>query len=114
MSRPLRLLFVHGPADGALWRAGFDLAQAAAALDMPVEIAFAGAGLSLVYSDREGATGPATGAFASLELLGVDSARAPIVERESQHSARRTALPLTWLCADDWQRWLRCAPLQVW
>lgn len=110
MNRPLRLLFVHGPADDAIWRAGFDLAQAAAALDMPVEIGFAGAGLALVGVDQVGPPSPAGGAFASLELLGVDCAWAPAVERKTQ----RTALPLNWLSAEDWRVWLRRAPLQVW
>lgn len=110
MSLPLRLLFLHGAGDTAAWRAGFDLAQAAAALDVPLEIGFAGAGLDLIRTGTAAAHGPAGGAFASLALLGIDQALAPAAERVVDGAA----LPLLWLDAAAWQSWLRRAPLQVW
>jgi len=101
----LRLLFVHGPED-AVWRAGFELAQAAAALDVPLELAFAGPGLELITTQRDCARN-----FASLELLGVDQVR---IETAPQGAASKLALPVQQLSALQWQAWLRAAPLQVW
>lgn len=112
MSAPLRLLFVHGPAS-ACWRAGFDVAQAAAALDVPVELGFAGEGLGLIRFVLDDAHGKrARGAYASLELLGIEVVNAPAAESGDTQAA--SVLPVSWLQPADWQAWLRRAPLQVW
>lgn len=113
MNGPLRLLFARGPA-AAPWRAGFDLAQAAAALDLPIEIAFAGAGLALIMpTTGEVAAAPVRGAWASLELLGVEQVLAP-APCAAEFDASRAVLPVRWLDAGQWRDWLRQAPLQVW
>lgn len=112
MSAPLRLLFVHGPAS-ACWRAGFDVAQAAAALDVAVELGFAGDGLGLIRAGLDGAHGGrARSAYASLELLGIELVYAPVGGALDTTAA--AVLPLCWLQPADWQAWLRRAPLQVW
>ena len=112
MSAPLRLLFVHGPAS-AFWRAGFDVAQAAAALDVPVELGFAGDGLGLIRAGLDDAHGKrACGAYASLELLGIEVVYAPAAGPVD--TAAAPVLPVSWLQPADWHAWLRRAPLQVW
>ena len=112
MTPPLRLLFVHGPG-AACWRAGFDLAQAAAALDVPLELAFAADGLRLILADPQDPSGKlARGAYASLELLGIEAVHAQARAAISQDAA--SALPIHWLQPAAWQAWLRRAPLQVW
>ena len=112
MNPPLRLLFVRGPG-AACWRAGFDVAQAAAALDVPVELAFAADGLRLIRADADDTPGKAArGAYASLELLGIESVYAPA--RPELSAAAVTALPIRWLQPAAWQSWLRRAPVQVW
>lgn len=112
MSSVLRLLFVHGP-KAACWRAGFDLVQAAAALDVPVEIAFAGAALDLILPGSGDPAGKAArGAYASLELLGIELVYAQV--RADVGPALPSALPIRWLQPQDWNSWLRRAPLQVW
>ncbi len=112
MAPPLRLLFVRG-ARANSWRAAFDIVQAAAALDLPVELAFAGAGLGLILPDSEGAHGQsARGAYASLELLGIETVYA-LANGQSVANAR-SVLPVSWLQPSSWQSWLRRAPLQVW
>lgn len=103
--RSLRLLFT----DAVHWRAGFDLAQAAAALDQPLELGFAGAGLELILEAPGGARPPSFGAFASLELLGVEAVRVPLAV-----PARPSALPLRALAAGEWRTWLRAQALQAW
>ena len=113
MNAPLRLLFARGH-HPATWRAGFDLAQAAAALDVPVELGFAGAGVQLIVpsvADAEIVAG--SGIWASLALLGVERAYAPASCRDGL-DPDRAALPVRWLDARDWRAWLRCAPLQAW
>jgi len=100
----LRLLFVHGPSED-LWRAGFELAQAAAALDVPLELAFAGPGLDLIAANSDCGR-----RFASLELLGVDQVRVPS-ERVPNDSS---TLPVQELSKAQWHHWLRAAALQVW
>lgn len=112
MRPALRLLFVHGPGV-ACWRAGFDLVQAAAALDLPVELAFAADGLDLILATgSEPEARAARGAYASLELLGIDMVRAQAIARGDR--APTSALPVQWLQPSAWRDWLRCAPLQVW
>lgn len=105
--RALRLLFTRGPEGD--WRAGFDLAQAAAALDLPLQLGFAGDGLRLVLADAHDRRAPAFGAFASLELLGVAAAHVP-----SPAPRNASALPLQVLDADAWRAWLRAGSLQTW
>lgn len=112
MDRTLRLLFVHGPAT-ACWRAGFDLVQAAAALDVPVELAFAADGLDLILPGSPApAARAARGAYASLELLGIEWVSAQAIADAVRPST--TALPVHWLQPPAWRAWLRRAPLQVW
>lgn len=112
MSGLLRLLFVHGP-EAACWRAGFDLAQAAAALDVPVELAFSADGLRLLLADVDDAPGRAArGAYASLELLGIEAVYAPV--RADAIVAAPSVLPIRWLESAAWQSWLRRASVQVW
>lgn len=103
----LRLLFTCGP--GGAWRAGFDLAQAAAALDVPLELGFAGDGLELVRVAVDGRRASVSGAFASLEMLGVEAVRVP-----APWPAQASALPIQALAADAWRAWLRAGPLQTW
>jgi hypothetical protein len=113
MSTALRLLFVRGR-QLATWRAGFDLAQAAAALDVPLELGFVGAGVKLIVpsaADAEVVAG--SGVWASLTLLGVERAYAPASCRDGL-DPDRAALPVHWLDASDWRAWLRRAPLQAW
>lgn len=112
MNAPMRLLFTRGAA--APWRVGFDLAQASAALDVPMELAFAGAGLELIMP-RDGDAGPSAvhGSWASLELLGVERVFSPAPCPPGFDFAR-TVLPVCWLDADPWRDWLRQAPLQGW
>ena len=75
---PLRILFAHGPDDEAIWRAGFDLVQAAAALDLPLELGFAGDGLRLAFErDTLGATAPAISAIRRSPCIGTTFARIP-------------------------------------
>ncbi len=105
---PLRILFAHGPDDEAIWRAGFDLVQAAAALDLPLELGFAGDGLRLVTLGADGSRPPSHARFASLELLGVAPARVPRAD------GGPSALRLEPLDGPEWREWLRRAPLQVW
>ena len=113
MPGPLRLLFVHGP-EAACWRVGFDLAQAAAALDVPVELAFSADGLRLLLADvvDEAPARAARGAYASLELLGIEAVYAPV--RPDVVVAAPSALPIRWLAPAAWQSWLRRASVQVW
>jgi hypothetical protein len=113
MNAPLRLLFTRAPA-ATTWRAGFDLAQAAAALDVPLELGFAGDALELIMplaADTGVVAG--TGVWASLALLGVDQINAPATCR-NRFDSERAALAVCWLSADQWQAWLRRAPLQGW
>lgn len=105
---PLRLLFAHGPGNEALWRAGFDLAQAAAALDSPLELGFAGDGLRLITLNPDGSRPASYARFASLSLLDVAAACVPAA------LAGPAALPLEPLGDQAWRDWLRRAPLQVW
>lgn len=105
---PLRILFAHGPDDEAIWRAGFDLVQAAAALDLPLELGFAGDGLRLVTLGADGSRPPSHARFASLGLLDVAAARVPAAV------CGPAALPLEPLDDQAWRDWLRRAPLQVW
>ncbi|GMU44390.1 MAG: hypothetical protein IT479_08375 [Xanthomonadales bacterium] len=101
----LRLLFTSSGG----WRAGFDLVQAAAALDLPLEIGFAGDGLRLILVADGGQCPASFGAFASLELLGVDRARVP-----APAPAQSAALPLQALAPAEWRDWLRSRALQTW
>ncbi len=113
MNAPLRLLFARGQ-HPATWRAGFDLAQAAAALDVPLELGFAGAGVKLIVPSAAVAEAVAgAGVWASLTLLGVECVYAPVSCRDGL-DPDRAALPVRWLDASDWRAWLRCAPLQAW
>lgn len=105
---PLRLLFAHGPEHPAIWRAGFDLAQAGAALDLPLELGFAGDGLRLITRMPDGSRPPSYARFASLGLLDVAAARVPV------SVPLPAALPLAPLGEQGWRDWLRRAPLQVW
>lgn len=105
---PLRLLFTHGPENEAIWRAGFDLAQASAALDLPLELGFAGDGLRLITLQPSGGRPPSYARFASLGLLDVAAARVPAAV------CGPAALPLEPLDDQAWRDWLRRAPLQVW
>jgi hypothetical protein len=114
MQPPLRLLFLHDPMIDGQWSAGFDLAQAAAALDIPVEIALAGPGLSLLLAGHADPVAiSARKAFASLELLGVDQVLAPAPCPTALDSGSAT-LKVRWLDASNWQHWLRQAAVQVW
>lgn len=113
MTAPLRLLFTRAPAAGS-WRAGFDLAQAAAALDVPLELGFAGAGLELIVPRAlDTGTLAGSGVWASLALLGVERVHAASAGCEG-FDRSRGALPVLWLGADDWRGWLRRAPVQGW
>lgn len=111
MSAPLRLLFVHGPARPC-WKAGFDVAQAAAALDVPVELGFAAEGLGLILMRADSLRGFTPGAYASLELLGIDRVYAPAPTDVS--AALPSMLPIHWMPPTAWKSWLRRAPVQVW
>lgn len=113
MITPLRLLFMRAPGDSA-WRAGFDVAQAAAALDVPLELGFAGPGLQLIVppaADTSVARG--TGVWASLALLGVESVYAANAGSAGL-DRQRSALPVVWLDPVDWRRWLCRASVQGW
>lgn len=113
MTAPLRLLFTRAPM-AANWRAGFDLAQAAAALDVPLELGFAGAGLELIVPRvLDTGTMAGTGAWASLALLGIEQVRAAAAD-SAGFDRGRSALPVLWLDAGDWREWLRHAPVQGW
>ncbi len=113
MNAPLRMLFTRAPA-AATWREGFELAQAAAALDVPLELGFAGDGLELIMPLAVDAEVPAgTRVWASLALLGVDSISAP-EDCRRRFDSERAALVVRWLDADEWRTWLRRAPLQGW
>jgi hypothetical protein len=113
MSAALRLLFTRGQ-HLATWRAGFDLAQAAAALDVPLELGFASAGVKLIVpSATETEVVAGSGIWASLTLLGVEYAYAP-ASCCIGLAPDRAALPVRWLDASDWRAWLRRAPLQAW
>lgn len=112
MAAALRLLFVHGPG-ASCWRAGFDLVQAAAALDVPVELGFAADGLGLILPGADAAAGRAArGAYASLALLGIEEVYAATPGEAGPHCA--PVLPVRWLASAAWRAWLRRAPLQVW
>jgi hypothetical protein len=113
VSAGLRILFVRGRA-ASTWRAGFDLAQAAAALDVPLELGFAGDAVELIVpapSDTAAIAG--SGVWASLALLGVEHVHAPAACRDGLDLGR-AALPVRWLDPGDWRAWLRRAPMQVW
>ncbi len=105
---PLRILFAHGPEDEVIWRAGFDLAQAGAALDLPLELGFAGDGLRLITLQSDGSRPPSYARFASLGLLDVAAVRVPAA------ASGPAALALELLGEQAWRDWLRRAPLQVW
>ncbi len=105
---PLRILFTHGPENELIWRAGFDLVQASAALDLPLELGFAGDGLLLVTLLPDGNRPPSYARFASLGLLDVAAARVPAA------IGGPAALPLEPLGELAWRDWLRRAPLQAW
>lgn len=111
MSAPLRLLLTHGGDPAGRWRVVFDLVQAAAALDVALELGFAGAGLELIELGGDGPRRPCASAYASLQLLGVESVRLPA---GSPCMPREPALPLRLLDDVAWRAWLRAAPLQVW
>jgi hypothetical protein len=109
----LRLMFTHAPAADT-WRPGFELAQAAAALDMPLELGFAGAGLELIMPRAAAIRSqPGTGVWASLALLGVEGVHAPAACRDRFVGAH-SALPVRWLETDAWLEWMRRAPLTGW
>lgn len=105
---PLRILFTHGPGDETRWRAGFDLAQAAAALDSPLELGFAGDGLQLITLEADGTRPASYARFASLALLDIAAVRVP------GPVGRPAALALEPLGDQAWRAWLRRAALQVW
>ena len=109
MTMPLRLLFLHGP-ETALWRCGFDLAQAAAALDIALELGFAGDGLGLIVAAAADTKSLSHRSFASLEMLGIDQVFAPM----TANARLQSALPLRRLDAHAWHAWMRRAPLQAW
>lgn len=112
MERPVRILYAAAPGSAGDWRAAFDLAQAAAAFDVPIEIACCGDGLAwLRPSHPEHAL--AAAAFASLGVLGVTDIRVPaeaVVTMDAVHGT----LAVLRLDVDQWQAWLRQGPLQVW
>ncbi len=112
MSGPLRILLLGSDQPGANWRSSFDLLQAAAALEVPVEIGAAGPALQWLLPDPA-APSDVSRAFSSLALLDL----APIIARGPCPDAlagRQPALPLHWIDPPAWRTWLRHAALQVW
>lgn len=114
MMAPLRVLLLHEPGDDASWRVAFDLIQAAAALDMPLQLALAGRGLEWLGPPQAGnAPCAASRALSSLQLIGIEQVLAPGPIPESL-ALLDSALQVSWLDAISWRTWLRQAPLQVW
>lgn len=107
----MRLLFLAAADPQGSWRAGFDLAQAAAAYDHPLALGFAGPGLALICRRRS----PASAApFSSLVLLGLTEACAPQAERSRWDLDADWVLPLRWLDPPSWSEWLRAGALEPW
>ncbi|MGE4071527.1 MAG: hypothetical protein AB7E72_10165 [Lysobacterales bacterium] len=112
MSGPLRILLLGSDQADADWRSSFDLLQAAAALDVPVEIGVSGPALRWLLPEPAVSCDIAR-AFSSLALLDL----APIRARRPCPDAlagRQPILPLDWMDAPAWRIWLRHAALQVW
>ena len=101
---PLRMLLLRADDD---WRAAFELAQAALALDHGLELGFAGDGLALLRADVDAPV--SARAFASLSLLGLERVSAPLPAPPLPGSK----LPVQWLDASAWRAWLRAGPLQI-
>jgi hypothetical protein len=112
MSAPLRILLLGSGREDADWRSSFDLLQAAAALDVPMEIGVAGPALDWLLSINA-ANSKVGRALSSLALLEI----APILACgpcPDQLAARQPLLPLRWIDPDAWRVWLRQSALQVW
>ena len=108
----MRILLLGSDRSDPDWRSSFDLLQAAAALDVPMEIGVAGAALDWLLPDPAVSCVIAR-AFSSLALLDL----APILARGPCPDAlctRQPVLPLRWIDPPVWRAWLRQADLQVW
>ena len=112
MTAPLRILLLGSDQPDGNWRSSFDLLQAAAALEVSVEIGIAGPALRWLLPDPAESSDIAR-AFSSLALLDL----APIIARGPCPYAlagRQPVLPLRWIDPPAWRQWLRQAALQVW
>lgn len=110
MFAPMPLLFVHGPARPC-WKAGFDVAQVAGGARRAGGSA-SPPKASGCLTRADSVRGFTPGAYASLELLGIDRVYAPAPTDIS--AALPSMLPIHWMPSAAWKSWLRRAPVQVW